>query len=89
MALIDEEGRFKECNRAFASIVGYTEEELKKMTYFDITPEKWRNNDREILKQVYKKGISDEFEKEYLHKDGKIISVSIKLFTFSFISFMS
>ena len=39
IVLADPSGRFVEANRAFQELVGYTNQELKTLTYVDITHE--------------------------------------------------
>ena len=78
LVLLDENGEFKECNKAFLDMTGYTGEELKNMNNLDVISGKWRTTFRILSKQVYEKGISEEFEKEYICKDGRLIIVLIK-----------
>ncbi len=78
LVLLDEDGRFKECNKAFIDIIGYTEEELKNMKSLDVISGKWRTTYKNLSKQVYEKGNSEEFERRYICKDGRSIVVLIK-----------
>jgi PAS domain S-box-containing protein len=76
--LADHEGRFLEVNPAFQRITGYSAEELKGMTYYDLThPEDCAHN-RELL-TAFKEGKSPyyEMEKRYIRKDGKIIWIRV------------
>lgn len=74
------EGKIIECNSAYLSMLGYSLEELKKITYIKITPEKWHNFESDIIKnQVLAKGYSDPYDKEYVRKDGKIIPVNLRV----------
>jgi PAS domain S-box-containing protein len=78
----DEEGRYKEANEAFLRMVGYSEEELRKLTYRDITPEDWVEGEREILaEQVTRNGYTEEYEKEYIRKDGSRVPVSVRIWS--------
>ena len=75
----DLSGRIIESNAAFQALTGYTAEELRELTYVDLTPEKWRELDERIMaEQVLARGYSDAYEKEYLCKDGTIIPVVIR-----------
>jgi PAS domain-containing protein len=49
VALTDLNGRFLAVNRAYEKMLGYTEEELRKLTFLEITEEDW--NARQILYQ--------------------------------------
>jgi PAS domain S-box-containing protein len=77
---IDECDRFIDCNAAFQEMTGYKLSELRKMNAQDITPEKWQARDTEIMsKQVIQKGYSEEYEKEYIRRDGTLIPVSVRV----------
>ena len=41
IVMTDMEGNIIQCNRAFLDMLGYTEAEIKKMTYIRLTPGKW------------------------------------------------
>lgn len=78
--MTDVHGRFVESNKAYQEMLGYTDKELRNMTYHDITPEKWRDVELDILSnQLLKQGFSGEYEKEYIRKDGTIFPVSSRL----------
>lgn len=73
----DMSGRITECNDAYANMLGYSKDELKTMTYRQLTPEKWRQMEEEIIReQVIERGYSDLYEKEYIRKDGFIFPIS-------------
>jgi PAS domain S-box-containing protein len=69
--IIPEHGRFLRANAAFCDFVGYSEEELRDLTVWDITHPEERERDREPVRRL----ISGELprfdvEKRYLRKDG-------------------
>lgn len=76
---IDIKGRITLCNKAFAEMLGYKIDELKKRTYDQITPKKWRRTSALVMKQVRSRGYSDYYEKEYMRKDGSTVPVSVKM----------
>lgn len=79
-ASVTFDGFIIEANEAFRSMVGYSEPELAKMTFMDLTPEKWHGFEDEIIKtQVLTRGYSDVYEKEYRNKDGIIIPVEVRV----------
>ena len=79
IVFIDMNGRIVECNQAFAGMLGYSREELKHFTYRELTPEQWRETDDNILKeQIMKRGYSDEYEKQYIRKDGTVLQASLR-----------
>ncbi|MBF0479494.1 MAG: PAS domain S-box protein [Candidatus Omnitrophica bacterium] len=78
---VNMEGRIQEANRAYQEMLGYSEKELKELTYFDLTPEKWHELEVQITKdQIIPRGYSDVFEKEYQHKDGTIFPVELCIY---------
>ena len=80
-AHVDNEGHIIEFNEVFRQMLGYDPDELLKLTYRDITPEKWHESEAEILKnQVYDRGFTDIYEKEYLRKDGSIFPVELRTY---------
>ena len=80
-AHVDNEGHIIEFNEVFKQMLGYDSDELLKLTYKDITPEKWHDYEAEILKnQVYVRGYTDIYEKEYLRKNGTIFPVELRTY---------
>jgi len=77
ISLMDEKGRYQEVNGAFSRITGYTEEELKSLTYHDITPDGFHALDEKLLTALQTHGRYGPDEKEYIHKDGSRIPIQI------------
>jgi len=75
---VDMEGNFRDCNRAFLNMVGYTMEEIKALTFQQLTPQRWIKEDELAINQIMEKGYCDEYEKEYIKKDGTHFPVSLK-----------
>jgi len=80
-AAVDMTGRIIEFNQAFKKMVGYNDNEIKRLTYNDLTPAKWRQIEAEIIdSQVMKRGYSDTYEKEYIRKDGTVFPVELRTY---------
>ncbi|RYZ66059.1 MAG: PAS domain S-box protein, partial [Proteobacteria bacterium] len=77
MARVDWEGNFLEVNSSFAQVVGYTPEEVAKMSYWDITPPEYNDDENQILESVKVNGHFGPFEKEYVHRDGHRVQITI------------
>lgn len=73
------DGAIREFNDAYVQMIGYRPDEIYGLNYRDITPEKWHAFEDEIhKKQVFPRGYSDIYEKEYRRKDGTIFPVELR-----------
>lgn len=76
----DLQDHFEECNQAFLDMLGYSLDELKGRSCLSFTPERWHALESDLFaRQVLTRGYSDEYEKEFICKDGSLLPVSIKL----------
>jgi PAS domain S-box-containing protein len=74
-------GEIREFNSAFRNMLGYSDAELLRMTFKDLTPKKWHAAEAAIIKeQILRLGHSEVYEKEYRHKDGTIFPVELRTF---------
>lgn len=78
---VNMDGMILESNDTYKKMLGYNDEELKYLGYADITPEKWHDIEKKIIKgQVLTRGFSDIYEKEYRRKNGSIFPVELHTF---------
>ena len=71
MAMVDAHFRFMKVNPAFSVMMGYTEKELRKMTFKDIThPEDVPKDIPSVMKLINKEISVFKTEKRYIQKDG-------------------
>jgi PAS domain S-box-containing protein len=78
---VNLEGRIVEHNRAFQEMIGYSPEELGRLTYSDITPGKWHALENRIVEeQIIPLGYSAPYEKEYRRKDGTVFPVELRTY---------
>ncbi|UJS18355.1 MAG: PAS domain S-box protein [Candidatus Jettenia sp.] len=76
----DMDGHILECNEAYAGMLGYSKEEIKKLTYQQLTPEKWHQMEAEKVKElIVERNYTDEYEKEYIRKNGTVFPISIRV----------
>jgi PAS domain S-box-containing protein len=69
--IIPEQGRFLRANAAFCDFVGYSEEELRDLTVWDITHPEERERDREPVRRLISGELARfDVEKRYIRKDG-------------------
>ena len=78
VALTEENGQFLAANRAYEKMLGYTLEELRHLSFFDITPEEFRQPNRELAIEMWTGHRQQyELEKPYRRKDGALIWVRL------------
>lgn len=72
-------GDILEANDAFLELVGYTREEMQagKLRWLDMTPPEYLHLDRQGVEEMLKTGVSTQFEKEYIRKDGSRVPILI------------
>lgn len=76
---VDLAGKIQEYNQSFREILGYSDEELARLTFQDLTPEKWHAFDLFIFEtQILARGYSSVYEKEYRKKDGTVFPIELR-----------
>jgi PAS domain S-box-containing protein len=75
--LIDvESGRIVESNAAFRKALGYTEDELHRMTLYDVVADDRAGVDANI-RRVLEQGSPSVGERRYVRKDGTLLDVEV------------
>lgn len=73
------DGLIIEFNHVFCRMLGYSPDELKEITYQELTPEIWHEMERVIINdQIIPKGYSEVYQKEYRRKDGTVFPVELR-----------
>ena len=68
-------------NKSFSKLTGYSKEELLKgKTYQDITPKEYDELEGNVLGKLIATGTPQEFEKEYIRKDGSRVPIQLIVF---------
>lgn len=70
-----DDGRYLECNPELCRLTGYTEAELITISYWDLTPLHYQEQENEQLRSLRSTGRYGPYEKEYRHKDGHLIPI--------------
>ena len=76
MSLVGNNGSFQKVNRTLSEILGYSEEELSKKTWMEITSQDDLEGCLEWLQKV-KKGAYGTYEKRFIHKRGQPVWVTV------------
>lgn len=74
--LVDNNNQTMFVNKRFSEIFGYSAKEMNSITNNDLLDEKGRANVKEKMARC-KKGIAEDFEQEYICKEGKKIWVHV------------
>jgi PAS domain S-box-containing protein len=75
---VDLEGNIQDANKSILDMLGYSREEILELSYQKLTPPEWAEFDEVALKNLIKKGYIEEYEKEYVRKDGTKVPISLK-----------
>ena len=78
LAVSSLDGKYVYINPALANMLGYSIEELKTRSYWDVTPRQYAHDERLQLESLNKTGHYGPYEKEYIHKDGHHIPVRLQ-----------
>ncbi|OCQ96356.1 hybrid sensor histidine kinase/response regulator [Nostoc sp. MBR 210] len=77
LLLYRTDGTLIHTNSAYAEILGRTVPETLNLNNWQITPEHYVATEQAIIENLEKTGRYEPYEKEYIHKDGHLVSVRI------------
>ncbi len=77
LALCRMNGELVYVNDAFSKLIGRSTEETLKLTYWQLTPIKYQEQEKLQLDKLEKSGKYGPYEKEYIHLDGRHIPVRL------------
>jgi two-component system, chemotaxis family, CheB/CheR fusion protein len=81
MAFASVNGLLLDVNEAFAQLTGYAREDIvNRVRYQDMTPSDYHQMNHRMVEELFKTGISQEFDNELLRRDGLSVPVHVKLF---------
>jgi PAS domain S-box-containing protein len=70
-----DDGSLVAVNQAYADMIGYTIPETLELTYWEITPTKFANEEETQLKKLKENKEYGPYQKQYIHKSGKLFDV--------------
>lgn len=71
------DGAFIESNKAMEQLVGYTDDEIKTLSYWDLTPERYAEDEQQQLELLNTIGRYGPYRKQYKHKNGHLIDIEL------------
>lgn len=74
--MVDRTGNFLEVNEAYSRMIGYSREELLKMSIMDIEAIESLGEIEKRIEKVVRNG-SDRFESRHRHRNGHVIDVEV------------
>jgi PAS domain S-box-containing protein len=77
LALTKQNGNFIYVNKAFTQIVGYSAEEVLNLSYWELTPSNYNEQEKEQLDNLNNSGFYGPYEKEYFNKMGALVPVRL------------
>ena len=77
LALCRLDGELVDVNSVYANIIGRSIEDTLKLSYWDITPKKYENDEMQQIEDLESTGSYGPYEKEYIHKDGHLVPVRL------------
>lgn len=77
LALTDMNGNMVDVNKTYANLIGRGVEDTLSLSYWDITPKKYADKEKNILKELHEKKSYGPYEKEYIHNDGNLVNVRL------------
>jgi len=76
IAVTNPEGAYIATNRAYQKMLGYTDEELRALSFLDLTYEEDRQTNGTLARELWEGKIPQfQYEKRYRRKDGRLIWV--------------
>ena len=66
-------------NKKYCELVGYTKSEIENMSWIDLTPSEYLDDELDMLSLLSPDKISIKYEKEYIHKNESRIPVEVLL----------
>lgn len=71
------DGRYIEANRALLDMIGYSLDELNRISYWELTPQDYKQQELLQLQSLANTGKYGPYEKEYLHRNGHKIPIRL------------
>jgi PAS domain S-box-containing protein/diguanylate cyclase (GGDEF)-like protein len=78
IALLGAEGHWLHANRAFCELLGYSEDELRQLTFAEMThPDDVAESREQVRRRLAGETVEQRTEKRYIRADGRIVWVDL------------
>lgn len=77
LALCKMDGSLLQVNLAYADIIGHSIQDTLKLSYWEVTPNKFAEDEKRQLDLLLTTGHYGPYIKEYIHKDGSMVPVQL------------
>lgn len=79
IVISDFDQKILDANDRFLDLIGYSRKELREgaITWSKITPDIYSRLDKKKIKEMLDQGTIEPFEKEYIHKSGRVVPVLV------------
>jgi PAS domain S-box-containing protein len=77
ITLVDQQGHFIDSNDAFRNISGYSEQELKALNFWQLTPDQYAADEAVQAQNIERTGRFGPYEKQIRRKDNTLVPVSL------------
>lgn len=75
--LCSMDGTFLYANNFLMNMLGYEAEELLKLSYWELTPQKYQEKELLQMASLQHSGSYGPYEKEYIHRSGKLLPIRL------------
>lgn len=72
-----DDGAYVDANPAMELLVGYNPQELKQLSYWDLTPARYAEAEQQQLQSLSQTGSYGPYIKQYCHKNGELIDIEL------------
>lgn len=72
------DGVYLDINPAITQLTGYSFDELKQLSYFDLTPKVYAQQEEEQLRLLHETGRYGPYRKQYRHKNGELVDIELR-----------
>lgn len=72
------DGVYLDANPAMTQLTGYSFDELKQLSYLDLTPPVYAQQEKEQLRLLNDTGRYGPYRKQYRHKNGELVDIELR-----------